>query len=217
MLKIKNRIVFLAVHVFLITGIIVVLAFRAYPEEVGGVHFRQPLLKEIHDELILHKKNTGTYPANLDSLLSYDMKKGTVFFGLKGLKSPLRVVLEEMQGSGINRFIRYDLIEKVPVITHLGMDGIDGGLELNMDVSYPPEYQKPFQFRVFMQTKQFRTSFFCGLSLAGAVSVCLLAMWSKRHPKGQFPIAAIALSVLFVLFELFLINIILFGAVYPHH
>jgi hypothetical protein len=213
----KNRIFFLAVHVILITGIVVFLAFQAYPEEVGGVRHRLPLLQEIHNELKLHKKDTGTYPANLDALLSFDMEKIAVFFGSKEMTNQPRMVLEEMQGSGINRFIRYALIEEVPVITHLGMDGMDGGLELNMDVSYPPEYQKPFPFRVFMQTKQFRTSFFYGFSLAGAVSVCLLAMWSKRYPPGQLPVAAIVLSVLFVIFELFLINIILAGHVYPHH
>jgi len=213
----KTRIAFIIVHFVLVAGTVVMLVFGAYTEEAGHAEYRRWFLHDIYNEVKLYKQDTGSYPATLDSLLSFDLERYEVYFGSKELKGRLRFVLEDMQGNGINKYIHYDVVQEEPVITDLGMDGKQRGTDMDMDITYPPKYQKPFPFRDFIKTKQFARSLCYGLPLGGVVSICLLAMWGKRYPTGEIPPSVIYLSVLFVLFELFLIHTIIFAEIYPHH
>ena len=210
----KIRVIFVTVHLFLITGMIVYWAYTLYPEEAGHLDYRSRALAEIYDELILYEKEMGVYPQNIDTLLHYDENEDQVFFRSKALEYFYHL-------PGDIKKIRYRLKDKEPVISYLGGDGKEGGLGLDMDVVYPRKYQNPFKFLDFKDTKQFRSSFIFGFLFALATSICLYHIWKKRSTftsgSKESYCYNVFLSILFLAFELFLTQCIVFGHVYPHH
>jgi len=189
-------IIFVGIHLILITGMIVLLSFYMYPDEEGYYFLRAPILRKLHDELKLYKEEKGAYPESLDSLLQ--VKEGRIFFQSKEIDSAIFIYRVDRTPADIRK-------------TN------EGGLGMCIDVVYPRKYQKPFPFWDFIRTRKFWKSLVIGLIFSGVVSVCLLGMWIRQYPNGQVPLYVISLSVIFVLFELLLIQVILYGHIYPHH
>lgn len=212
--RMKTRIAFMVVHFVVFTAIIVFLAYGAYPDEMGAAERRSRLLRVIYDEVNLYKQEKGAYPETLKPLLQFD--QGLVLFRSKRMGNliPRRPLPDN---NDIHKIIHFQLINNEPVISDLGMDANEGGLGFDMDIAYPPQYQKRLSFRDFTTTKAFGKSLGIGLLFSGGVSACLLGMWAKRYETGQIPFYVIVLSILFVLFELFLLQFILYGHIYPHH
>jgi len=208
-------IIFVGIHLILITGMIVLLSFYMYPDEEGYYFLRAPILRKLHDELKLYKEEKGAYPESLDSLLQ--VKEGRIFFQSKEIDSAIFIYRVDRTPADIRKIIHYELIDNEPVLTDLGRDANEGGLGMCIDVVYPRKYQKPFPFWDFIRTRKFWKSLVIGLIFSGVVSVCLLGMWIRQYPNGQVPLYVISLSVIFVLFELLLIQVILYGHIYPHH
>lgn len=207
--RIAFIITFVGVHLILITSLVVLSAYRVYPEEVGSRSYVSRSLKEIYDEVGQYKEEIGNFPEKIDSLLHCDKQTGEAYFRSKELSIfPLWDVNN----------IRYQLIDGEPVITFLGHDGREGGLgKREFDIYYPQKFQPPFLFRDFIRTSAFRKSLAIGLIFSGIISICLFGMWAKQYQRGRFPFHVISLSVIFVLFELFLMQFILYGHIYPHH
>lgn len=206
----KICIVFISVHLFLVTAMVVLWAFVEYPYEVGYVGFRSLNLEKIYNELKLYKEETGYYPESIDSLWHYDEEEGLLFRSER--------LYFFYHPDDIDK-IQYQLIDGEPVISDLGKDRREGGLGSDMDVVYPLKYQKHFfSFLDFMKTKYFYASFLLGLVLASGISFCLYGIWKKQLSSRpiSLPLTIVA-SVLFLLFELFLTYIILGAHIYPHH
>lgn len=210
----KKRIVFIVtfigIHLFLITSLVVFRAYRVYPEEVGRIRYLSRSLKEIYDEIGLYKEETGSFPEKIDSLLHCDKNTREVHFRSKKLSS--------FPFGDVNN-IRYQLVEGEPVITFLGYKGKEGGLEdWEYDIYYPQKFQPPFLFNDFMKTNRFYPSLVLGFLLGFGISVCLFGIWKKQQAHSKMSLKlAIFISVIFLLFELFLADAILFAHLYPHH
>lgn len=215
----KVRIIFLTVHIFLITGLIIFLAFYVYPHKVGATAYRSHLLREIYEHVKLYKQQTGNFPKTLDSLLRYDKEKEKVFFQSKELEYyPIYYYLDDTYEFDVNKAIRYQLITGQPVIYDLGKDMKEGGIGENMDAAYPLKYQKNIPFFKFMKTKYFGLSALLGFILASGISLCLYGMWKKQAGSSTFSlILTIGASIIFLIFELFVAQIILFAHLYPTH
>ena len=208
-------IIFVGIHLILITGMIVLLSFYMYPDEEGYYFLRAPILRKLHDELKLYKEEKGAYPESLDSLLQ--VKEGRIFFQSKEIDSALFIYRVDRTPADIRKIIHYELIDNEPVLTDLGRDANEGGLGLCMDVVYPRKYQKPFPFWDFIRTGIFWKTLAMGLVFSGVMSLCLFGMWAKQYKRGRVPFYVIILSVLLVLFELIPMQFIMILHIYPHH
>jgi hypothetical protein len=205
----KICIVFIVVHLFLITDMVVVMSFALYPHEIGHVHYRARYLEEIYNEVKLYQKETGDYPESIDSFWHYDEEKGLLF---RSKELSFLYLPDEIDK------IHYQLIDGEPVISDLGKDRKEGGLGSDMDAVYPRKYQTHFPFREFMKTKHFKLSLLYGFLLASGISLCLYGIWKKRLSSRPISLSStIVVSVLFLLFELFLAELILGAHIYPHH
>ena len=210
----KVCIIFIAVHLLLITSMVVYQACDEYPGEGFGLYERLYTLKEIHSELELYKKEMGDFPTSIDSLFRYDEKNYQVYFGSKPLHPvpDQRIYVEK---------IKYQLIDGEPVISDLGDDRKKGGLGADFDVVYPQKYQEPLLFRDFMKMEEFSTFLLYGFLMASGISLCLYGIWRKSLSSGRswLPLA-ICCSIVFLLFELFFAQVILLfhiPTLYPHH
>ena len=215
----KRRIAFIigfvGIHLILITGMVVLLSFYMYPDEVGYYGFRAVVVENIYNELRLYKQEKGAYPESLDSLLQ--VKEGYIFFQSKEIGSDLGIYRVDRTPAEIRKIIHYELIDNEPVISDLGRDANEGGLDLCMDVVYPRKYQKPFPFWDFIRTGTLGESLVIGLIFSGVMSICLFGMWAKQYQSGRVPFYVIILSVLLVLFELIPMQFIMILHIYPHH
>ncbi len=205
--RMRKCVLFAIVHLFLITGLVVVHAYGVYPDEVGLVYSRLRALERIATLVEEYREDKGNLPNDLDSLLYYDESDHTFYFESKPL---------EIHGPIISKII-YRVMDNKPIISDLGRDGKEGGLGKDMDAVYPQEYQKTFLFRDFMKTEHFLKSLLFGFVLAFMISLCLYGMWRKRLVSGGSISLQVCLSIVFVLFELFLATAILGAHVYPHH
>lgn len=207
--RIAYIIAFVGVHLFLVTGMVVFRAYHVYPEEVGRIRFLSYSLQEIYDEVGQYKEETGSFPEEIDSLLKHKGQRGWCFRSKE---------LSRFNYLGDISRIRYQLIEGEPVIIYLGHDGKEGGLGWDFDIYYPQKFQPPFLFRDFMKTNRFYPSLVLGFLLGFGISICLFGIWKKQqiHSKMNLTLA-IVLSVIFLLFEVFLADVILFAHLYPHH
>ena len=214
--RIKGIVIFVLIHLFIITGFIIYWAYKLYPSEAGFSNSRAHDLKQIYEKIELYKDEMGKYPESLDSLLHYDKEKHQLLFR----SEPIDIYIKR-EDIDINERIRYQLKDKVPVLTDLGGDGKEGGLKFDIDVTYPQKYQKPFPFRDFVKTDKFIKSVLYGLLFAFAMSICLYGIMKKRFSDGTVSLKALAtiifISIVFLLFELTLANFIMFGHLYPHH
>jgi hypothetical protein len=215
MSRMKIRIVFVAVHFVVFATIVVLLSYGAYPEVMGRfMHQRSELVQEIYDEVNAYREEQGAYPTSLDPLLH--IEEDGLFFQsnlLDGWSFSFH-----KDPNALHKVIRYRLIDDEPVIFDLGRDANEGGFDpYDIDVAYPPKYQKQLSFRDFTKTMAFQRSLLFGILFSGGISACLLGMWARRYPNGRPPASVIGVSILFVLFEIFLLNIILYGHIYPTH
>ena len=218
--KKKIIVIFIIVHIFLITALFIYLCYLSYPREVGMARWRSGLLQEIYDELKVYKADTGAYPKSIDSLLQFDKEKMEVFFCSKKLKGGYRLSYYSYDNDefDINEYIHYRLINGEPVLTDLGTDKELGGMGKDFDVTYPAKYQEPLSIRNFIKTEQFSKSLVLGVIFASIMSLCLYKMWEKRLTRGKRAVlVTIVLSILFVVFELFLATAVLGAHIYPHH
>ncbi len=215
MSRIKIRIIFVAVHFVVFTAIIVVLAYGAYPDFMERfTHQRSALLQEIYDELNTYREEQEAYPTSLEPFLH--VEENGLFFQSNLLDGWSSSFHEDP--NTIHKVIRYRLIDNEPVIFDLGKDANEGGFDpFDIDVAYPPKYQKQLSFRDFTTTMAFQRSLLIGILFSGGISACLLGMWARRYPTNRLPTHVVGVSILFVLFELFLLNVILYGHIYPTH
>lgn len=207
--------IFVAVHFVVFATIVVLLSYGAYPEVIARfVSQRYELLQEIYNEVDAYREEHGAYPMSLDPLLH--IEEDGLFFQsnlLDGWSFSFH-----HDPNAIHKVIRYRLIDNEPVIFDLGKDANEGGFDpYDIDVAYPPKYHKQFSFRDFTTTMAFQRSVLIGILFSGGISACLLGMWARQYPKGRLPTSVIGVSILFVLFELFLLNVILYGHIYPTH
>lgn len=212
--RMRVCITFIAIHLVLITSMVVYQAFDAYPGWTAGLWDRLIPLREMYSELEEYKKRTGDFPKSIDSLLRYNEKENRVFFGSEALSfvfDPANYVEK----------IEYRLVDGEPVISDLGDDREKGGLGADMDVAYPDKYREPFLFRDFMKTEEFSTFLLYGVLMASGISLCLYGMWRKSLAAGlPWILIAVAGSIAFLIFELYLAAVILIAhlpMLYPHH
>lgn len=201
-------IVFVAVHLFVIAGLVVFQAYEQYPVEATAFYVRYDNLEKIADAVEEYRDETGNLPESIDSLLYYNEELKSWYFGPKPIK--------DLYWGNINQ-IDYRIVDNEPVITDLGPDEKIGGMGWDMDIVYPEEYQPPFSFRDFVKTEQFLRSVIFGFILALVMSICLYGMWRKYLISGGSIVLKVFQSILFVLFEIFLATLILGAHVYPHH
>ena len=202
----KKTVIWLVVtNMLVITIGIVYYAYLLYPQE-AYVDFRiNGSLKPIYKALQEYKAEHGSFPNDLSGL-HYD-EDGYLFLDSK--KIDVRYHTDPNS-------IKYELINNQPVLTDLGYD--EGNRPSGMDVTYPIEYQKPFHFSDFIKTSYFNKAALFGFILASMISICLYGIWTKLLKSSTMSlVAAIILSIGFLLFELFLALCILGAHVYPHH
>ena len=215
MSRMTIRIIFVAVHFVVFATIVVLLSYGAYPEVMERVmHQRSELVQEIYDEVNAYREEQGAYPTSLELLLH--VEEDGLFFQSKLLDGWSFSFHED--ANAIDKVIGYRLIDNEPVIFDLGKDAKEGGFDpFDIDVAYPPKYQKQLSFRDFTTTMAFQKSLLIGILFSGGISACLLGMWARRYPQGRLPTSVIGVSILFVLFELFLLQVVLYGHIYPTH
>ena len=218
-MKPKKKIIaiFIIVHIFLITAVFIHCVYLLYPREVAWAEYRSLLLQEIYNELKVYKVETGAYPGSLDLLLRFDKEKGEVFFRSKELKSYhySGLYLPGDVEYDINKYIHYRLINGEPVLTELGTDREQGGMDKALDVTYPSQYQKSLSYWSFMKTKQFCKSLVIGVVFASVMSLCLYNIWKNRLQRKTW--AVLVLSIVFLVFEILIATSVLIAHIYPHH
>jgi len=125
--KITFNYKFIIVYLLITLGFILI-SYLFYPiSEKQFEMLTTNSLKEIYDEIMLYKNETGSLPENLDSLLYYDVEKNRVFFQSKPLIRGLHYIShsfseDEIKGKGINKVFHYEIIDDKPVIYTLGSD-----------------------------------------------------------------------------------------------
>ena len=133
---------------------------------------------------------------------------GNFFFGTQQLR------LFDIKLKGL----KYDLVQGKPVLTDMGADCQAGGMDSNMDVSFPPEFQKSIPFSYFVHTNAFSTALGIGIVFSAAMSVCLYGIWKKLFTSSKLSIFfGILLSFAFLTFEAVVSLLIITMHVYPRH
>jgi len=201
-------------------GFVIILSYISYPilwHPYETLAFR--LLKEIHDEVMLYKNETGNLPENLDNLLYYDIEKRTISFQSKPLRGKLSYLSvgfpePELKGYDINKVIHYKIIDNKPIIYTLGPDNEEGGC---YDHYYPRRKSPYLPIPDFVVSEFFLRTLGYGFLYTSALTMCLYRIWKKRVNAGTGIEVAIFISIVFVLFECIGAFIILAWDVYPHH
>ena len=201
-------------------GLVILISYVSYPilwDTFGTLTTK--LLKEIHDEVILYKNETGSLPENLNNLLYYNIEKRTIYFQSKPLKGKLYFVSigfpeDEIKGYDVNKIFHYEIVDNKPVIYTLGNDNKEGGGD---DYFYPPKRFVHIPFSEFTASEFFLRTLIFGIPWTFAMTFCLYRMWNKRKDSGTSVPKAIVLSIVIVLFESFGALVIIGIHVYPHH
>jgi hypothetical protein len=180
---------------------------------------RTRFLREIYDEVMRYKDETGSLPESLDNLLYYDAEKHGIYFRSKRLGGSLNYMSphlpdDEIKGNGINRIFHYEVTNNEPVIYVLGSDGKEGGGD---DYYYPPRKSLLPSLSYFVGSEFFLRTLAFGVPWTFAISVCLYHMWKKRKDAGPSVAAAIVFSVMLVVFECIAAFGIIALHVYPRH
>ncbi|MHC4309422.1 MAG: hypothetical protein ACYSSN_05715 [Planctomycetota bacterium] len=212
----KITLKFFILHLLITLGFIF-LSYISYPVlwDTFGI-LTTNLLREIHDEVILYKNETGSLPENLNNLLYYDAENHDILFNSKLLKGKLHYISigfpeEEIKGSGINKLFHYEIIDDKPVIYTLGYDDKEGGDD---DYFYPTKRFIKISFHDFLASEFFVNTLLFGIPWTFAVTLCLFRMkkcWSKN------PIQNTLGSIAFFIFACIVTAGILLLHVYPHH
>ena len=170
--KTQLIIIFISIHIIIISSATVYLAYKAYSGRISRIWYRQRFLSEMYDEIIKYKAEHDQFPKTLEPLWGIDNENQNIYFGSKELPY---IFQENFSKS---RFA-YQLVNGTPVLTDLGWDLKENGLGMNWDVSFPAEYQERFPFRQFIKTKQFMNALLQGLGLGGMISFFLYGIWMK--------------------------------------
>lgn len=210
MKKSKVIILFFLVHVIIITSGTVYVAYDVYLRKITGLWHRTSDLSDMYQELLKYKEQNGQFPQTIDSLWRTD-EEGEVFFGSQ--ESPFG-------SEGITR-IQYKIINTEPVLIDLGDDNKEGGVGWDWDVTYPKNPQELSPFPDFVNSKYFPMALFQGLIVSSLISLCLYRMWIKGLPAEHVSwlriIFLVGTSIVFLAFEAFLSEIVLFMHIFPTH
>jgi len=212
-MKFSTRFIIILVHAPIIAAFFLYISFQAYPDEAGGAYLRQRTLIRLYEAAKQIETNTSELPTTLDAFLKLDAEKYWIVNDDHLTPWYAREDLLDL--------LEYRIIDGEPVITDLGLDKKIGGLDYNMDFTYPVKFQKPLKMVDFIKSKSFASSIAVGSIFAILTSLCLYGIWRKWLPPRPVSakdwIKVLGTTTLFVILELGLANTILFAHIYPHH